>query len=325
MDESAGRYGACMSVVFDTAAVAPEERFEGWKEASERCFFPMSIRPSSLAPFAGRMVGNALPSIDVSRVVATPNDCLRTPATIAACDPEHLQLHVLRRGRCEVTQDDRRDILTAGAMTMLDSSRPWGLRAVQPFELLVLAVPKALLRPFGDALSRATARTIGGDTGLGSLVVPFAVGLADRLEDGSIGAGRDELGETLIGLLRALALDGPGERRAAPAAPLLAQVKAHIERNLGDPALGPTTIAAAHFTSPRNLHRLFQAEGCTVSEWIRRARLERCRRDLADPALAGETVLTIATRWGMPDAAHFSRLFRGAYGCSPREFRAISA
>jgi AraC-like DNA-binding protein len=314
-----------MSVVFDTTQIAPGDRFEGWQEAAERCFFPMSIRRRTVAPFAGRLVGNELHAIDVFRVSAMPNDCLRTPAGIAARDPEQLQLHVLRTGRCEVAQDDREDVLTAGSMTTLDSSRPWALRAVEPFDLLVFAVPKALLRPFGDALSRGTATTIGGDTGLGSLVVPFALGLADRLEDGSIGAGRDELGETLLGLLRALALDGPGEPRGAPPAPLLAQVKAHIERNLGDPALGPATIAAAHFISPRYLHRLFQAEGCTVSEWIRRARLERCRRDLADPALARETILAIATRWGMPDAAHFSKVFRGAYGCSPREYRAISA
>lgn len=314
-----------MATVFDTESLPRHERFEGWKEASVRCFFPMSIRPRPVTAFAGRMVGHDLQSIGVSRVIATPNDCLRTPATIAACDPEQLQLHVLRRGRCEVSQDDRADLLTAGAMATLDSSRPWSLRAVEPFELVVLAVPKVLLRPFGDALGARTATAIRGDTGLGSLIAPFAFGLADRLDDGTIGDGRAELGETLVGLLRALAVDGAGTLRSAPAPPLLAQVKAHIERNLGDPALGPGPVAAAHFITPRYLHRLFRAEGCTVSEWIRRARLERCRRDLADATLAGDTILAVATRWGMPDAAHFSRVFRAAYGMSPREFRALSA
>jgi AraC-like DNA-binding protein len=270
------------------------------------------------------MIGFALPSIDVVRVTATPNDCVRTRGGIADRDPEQLQLHVLRRGRCEVAQDDRGDVLEPGAMTTLDSSRPWSIRAVEPFELLVFAVPKALLRPFADTLSRGTARAIGGDTGLGSLIGPFALGLADRLEDGSLGEGRDELGETLLGLMRALALDHGDRPSAAPAPALLAQVKAHIERNLDDPALGPGPIAAAHFITPRYLHRLFQAEGCTVSEWIRHARLERCRRDLGDAALARETILAVATRWGMPDAAHFSRVFRAAYGCSPREFRATA-
>jgi AraC-like DNA-binding protein len=311
-----------MSLVFDTTSMAPGERFDGWQEAAARCFFPMAIRRRTIEPFSGRLIGHELPSIDIVRVVATPNDCLRTPRDIAARDPEQLQLHILRRGRCEVTQDDRGDVLSPGTLTTLDSSRPWAIRAVEPFELLVLAVPKVLLRPFGDTLSAATAQAIPGDAGLGGLIVPFALGLADGLEDGSIGEGRDELGETLLGLLRALAVDGRGDRSSAPAPALLSQVKAHIERHLGDPALGPGPIAAAHFITPRYLHRLFRDEGCTVSEWIRRARMERSRRDLADPALAGETILAVATRWGMPDAAHFSRLFRAAYGCSPREFRA---
>jgi AraC-like DNA-binding protein len=266
------------------------------------------------------MVGHELAALDVFRVAASPNDCLRTPGGIAARDPEQLQLHVLRRGRCVVAQDDREDVLEAGSLTTLDSSRPWALRAVAPFELVVFAVPKALLRPFGDALSRRTAIAIPGDAGLGSLAVPFALAYADRLEDGSLGDAREELGETLLGLLRALALDGT----PAPSPSLLPQVRAHIERNLGDPALGPASIAAAHFISTRSLHRLFAEEDCTVSEWIRRARLERCRRDLADPALARDTIGAIATRWGMPDAAHFSRLFRAAYGCSPREHRAAA-
>jgi len=313
-----------MPTLFDTASVAPGERFDGWREAAAQCFFPMAISRRAAGPFQGRMVGHELPAIDVVRVAASPNDCLRTPAGIAARDPEQLQLHVLRRGRCGVAQDDRKDVLVPGTMTTLDSSRPWAIHAFEPFELLVFSVPKTLLRPFADRLAARTARAVRGDAGIGSLAVPFALGLADGLEDGSIGAGRAELGETLLGLLRALALDG-GAGAAAPAPALLARVKAYIERHLSDPSLGPASIAAAHFITPRHLHRLFRAEGCTVSEWIRAARLERCRRDLADPALAGETILAIATRWGLPDPAHFSRVFKAAYGVSPREYRAASA
>ena len=69
------------------------------------------------------------------------------------------------------------------------------------------------------------------------------------------------------------------------------------------------------------LQEIDLAEMSSLAAAERRARLERCRRDLADPALAGETILAIATRWGLHDRAHFSRLFRAAYGCSPREYR----
>ena len=98
-------------------------------------------------------------------------------------------------------------------------------------------------------------------------------------------------------------------------------MKATIELRLHDPGLRPATVAAAHYISTRYLHRLFEPEGVTVSEWIRMRRLEHCRRDLEDPALAHETVLAIASRWGLRNPGHFSRLFHAAYGMSPSAVR----
>ncbi|WP_368857754.1 helix-turn-helix domain-containing protein [Nonomuraea sp. MG754425] len=42
--------------------------------------------------------------------------------------------------------------------------------------------------------------------------------------------------------------------------------------------------------------------------------MERCRVDLADPLLSGQTVAQIAARWGFPDAASFSRAFKTVFG-----------
>ena len=69
----------------------------------------------------------------------------------------------------------------------------------------------------------------------------------------------------------------------------------------------------------------FESEGASVSEWIRHRRLDRCQRDLANPALAHQTIVAIAGRWGLTNGPHFSRLFRSRYGCSPREYRARAA
>jgi AraC-like DNA-binding protein len=102
---------------------------------------------------------------------------------------------------------------------------------------------------------------------------------------------------------------------------LLLGVHAFIEQHLGDADLSPGIVATAHHVSVRYLHRLFEAQDTTVAAWIRRRRLERCRRDLADPAFGAVLVSTVAARWGLPDPAHFSRLFRRAYGLPPAEYR----
>jgi methylphosphotriester-DNA--protein-cysteine methyltransferase len=67
--------------------------------------------------------------------------------------------------------------------------------------------------------------------------------------------------------------------------------------------------------------RLFETERATPADWIRRRRLERCRRDLLDPALWHTPVSTIAARWGFASPAHFSRAFRAAHGLPPTEYR----
>ncbi len=313
-----------MSLVFDTASMAPGERFDGWQDAAARCFFPMAIRRRTIEPFSGRMVGHELPSIDVVRVAATPNDCVRTPRGIAARDPEQLQLHILRRGRCEVTQDDRGDVLSAGAMTTLDSSRPWAIRAVEPFELLVLAVPKALLRPFADTLSAGTARAIPGDVGLGSLIVPFAFGLADRLEDRSIGEGRDELGETLLGCCARWPWTARASAARRPPPRCCRRSRRTSSATSATPRSGPAR------SPPRTSSRRATCIGCSATRAARSRSGSAARAWSAAGAISpirrsrGRRSSPIATRWGMPDAAHFSRVFRAAYGCSPREFRTSS-
>ncbi|MDQ0938622.1 AraC-like DNA-binding protein [Streptomyces sp. V1I1] len=84
---------------------------------------------------------------------------------------------------------------------------------------------------------------------------------------------------------------------------LLVRIHAFIQQRLGDVSLSPDMIAAAHGISTRSLHRLFRDQGVTVTEWIRARRLDRCRRDLADPLLQTRPVHAIAARWGFTNAA----------------------
>jgi AraC family transcriptional regulator, positive regulator of tynA and feaB len=90
--------------------------------------------------------------------------------------------------------------------------------------------------------------------------------------------------------------------------------------HLADPGLGPDAVARAHFVSTRQLHRLFAQQGTTVRQRIRNHRLERCRREIADPRSTTSTT-GISQRWGFSDLATFSRAFRTAYGSTPSAYR----
>jgi AraC family transcriptional regulator, positive regulator of tynA and feaB len=92
-----------------------------------------------------------------------------------------------------------------------------------------------------------------------------------------------------------------------------------VKTHLQDPKLGPASIARAYAISVRALHALFEDVDASVAGLVRTERLARCLEDLQRPN--GGSVTDIAFRWGFCDAAHFSRVFKRAFGVTPSEVR----
>jgi AraC-like DNA-binding protein len=312
-----------VDVVVDTEAVPPEERFGLWAEQSARVFEPMRVTSPRRDGFRGRAWSHALGPLTVYRVAADTSAIHRTQSLIAAGDPQRLQLSLQVRGRCVVEQDGRRTEVRPGDVTTWESSRPYTVDALTPFELVNVFCPEHLLRPHTDRLYARTATRIPAREPLGRILGALLGEVVRGLGDGSVGQGDVAIAESVIALVRGMH-DRTAPRQETPAEALRAQVRSHIATHVADPGLTPDAIARAHFISRSYLDRLFEREPRSVAETIRDARLERCRRDLADPCLAGSTVLDIALSWGFTSAAHFSRAFRARYGMAPRDARGPS-
>jgi AraC-like DNA-binding protein len=312
-----------MSLLVDTRAVPPRERFDYWLAASTEIFMPFGIHRRTQQPFSGRISGHQLGHVGVFRTAGDPTLVHRTRASIGASDPECLSVGVHLRGRCSVRQLDHRTALRPGDITSIDSSRPFTIETHDPYEWLVFTVPKFLLHPFAEEICRQTATRIPSSEGLGKLVSPFLLQLGRSLESGAVPEDEVSVAESVLALIRALYTHRsmPGDALQVGSGALRVRIKQYIEANLNDPALSPDRIARAHFISTRQLNRLFEAEGQSVCESIRLQRLDRCRRDLTNPSLGSEAVFSIARRWGFRSQAHFSRLFRATYGASPSEYR----
>jgi AraC-like DNA-binding protein len=176
-------------------------------------------------------------------------------------------------------------------------------------------------------MCRQTAVARPGAGGVGALAAPFLTRIAAGLADGTVSPDNGDLTEATLDIIRALHGDHHPARtpEATGRGELLRRIQRHMDANLADPNLTPARIAAAHFVSVRLLHRLFAAQGTTVGRWLRDRRLERCRRDLAHPALGHLGTAEIAAAWGFRSPSHFSRAFRSAYGCAPSEARRHAA
>jgi AraC-like DNA-binding protein len=314
-----------MTLLIDTAAVPARERLDFWSESAVEAYLPVQIRSPAAEQFGARMWGYELGPLSLFRISAAANTMLRTSRAVAACDPECLHLSVVLQGQINAAQEGRTGVAGIGDVISYETSHPVVFRAVQPFESLVIRVPRQLLGRHATQISSLTAVGISGGEGLARAAVAFVRGLAGGLEDGTVTAVEaTNAADCVLDLMRGLYAAPPDSREPArlrSRAEILLNVQSFIEANLGDPQLDPEEIARASFISTRYLHKLFEAEGTSVCRWIRSSRLERCRRDLLDPALAEETILAIASRWGLPGPQHFSRLFRSEYGCPPSELR----
>lgn len=312
-----------MALLVDTRAVDATQRAGLWSHELKDLYSPLRVQIHRGETFRARMWGESLASVGLFRIAASPHTIRRTRAEVDATGPQSVFLSMLLRGRLAGCQHDREFVLEPGDIVAHDSCYPSSRWASEPFDLLVLKVPKTLLGTHCARVERLTAIKLPGKDGLPRLAGRFFTGTAAGLADGSIASDDVGLAEILTDLVRRLYDDAdvaPSERPRSRAE-ILTHATAYIEAHLGDPELDPEQIARACYISKRYLYGVFAASGRSVCESIRAARLERCRRDLLDPGLADQPISVIATRWGLPSASHFSRLFRAVYGVSPRELR----
>jgi AraC-like DNA-binding protein len=312
------------AVAFRAADEPTTSRRDYWQHVVGTALGPVDLRVAGAVDVHDRLVLGELGAVRVGVLSATqPGGASRAARHIRDTDPDFCKIDILVQGHGVVAQDGREAVLRPGDFTFVDLSRPahWAMSAIR---IIAVVFPRSLVPLRRDELARMTAVPVAGDRGAGALISSLARQLPDHLDEYDDTEGI-RLGTAVLDLLgagiaarldRADAVPPETRQRA-----LLLRIRAFIDERLGDPELRPTTVAQAHHISLRYLHRLFETQDTTVAEWIRHRRLERCRRDLLDPAQSTRPVAAIGAHWGITNAAHFNRVFRATYGITPGECR----
>jgi AraC-like DNA-binding protein len=316
-----------VNVIFSTADVPRTQRLSSLREAVNRQFLGLYLAPltrDAELDLDALMSIRELGGVRIARFSGSPVAAARTRAHLDASDEGYYLLALHTRGIARASQRGRQITLRPGDLALLDSSHPYTIEFMNAgqFEHIAYQIPHGRLDARSGQIERALAVRLPANSDPGRLASPYLSTLASRSwrTPSASATPLIETGLDLLvnALLLAAGLDSPpGVRPAA----MLHQLKLYARSRLSEPDLSPADVAAAHYLSTRQLHRLFAREGMTFGGWVREERLRRCRSDLADPRQREVPIAELAARWGYRSAAHFTRTFTARYGVGPRDFR----
>ncbi|ANW22245.1 helix-turn-helix domain-containing protein [Streptomyces clavuligerus] len=315
-------------VHFDSMDIPASDRFAYWCDLMGSTHAPLDLLSDHADDFRARQQVFGLGDVVVWPATFPSVIMRRSTKLIRQSDPESYHLSLLLNGHGVVTRQDWEADYGPGHFHSQNTSQPvdiQGSSELGRIQIIGLEVPKELLPLPKRLADRAIGLPMSERHGVGALLGQFLRQVARNAGDYRLADG-PRLGGVAADLVATMFAHALDQENALPPHThrytTVLRIKAFIERNLGDPELTPTAVAAAHNISTGHLHRIFREEGITVAALIRRSRLERARAELVDPLRAGERVHTVAARWGLT-AAEFSRSFRATYGMSPSDYRQL--
>lgn len=233
----------------------------------------------------------------------------------------------VRHGSLKLVRSSETCLVEAGECAILDSNAPFHARAmvdenhlfeavqaVVPAHLFLTHLPSAMELASSFAVSRGDRHVI---TRLLDLLFDEGDYLARPVAEHLV----DAFLETLSDYIRDLDV-GPTHRMSV-VDKRLADIQGYITRNLTDPELSYDEVAQKCGISPRYLCHVLKAKNTSFSHLLWSQRLPRARDWLASEPLRDYPIHEIAYMAGFKSAAHFSRMFKSAYGVTPKEYRSM--
>lgn len=311
-------------VAISTEAFAPERRLAKWREVYGHNIAKVDIETIGDDPFHASVKFQALPGVElVSGSRSAAHYRINRQHLIGARDG--FGLSVLLSGGATTRQLGRENVLSPGAAIVISGTDPSVNTMHSPGKFLTIVLPRPKLSALVQNLDSAYAQQIPAENSALQLLIRYVNTLhqGGALDDAALAQAVAshivDLAALAIGTGTEVAHEA--QQRGVAAARLQA-VKTDIRNGLSDPGLSPATIAARHGVTPRYVHKLFERDGTSFSEFVLARRLERALEMLRDPHFAGHTISTIAFDCGFSDLSYFNRTFRRAYGATPSDIRA---
>jgi len=221
-------------------------------------------------------------------------------------------------GRSTLIQDDHEAELAVGHIGLVDVARPVSLiSGSTSCRWLSLSIPRRrLISHLG--LEPRGGRCWHGATPACRLLFRL-VSAAPGEDDSSSTAAEPYIQFAIYDLLGALFAESDLPPNSSHTDKLFTRVCSIARNHFSDPDLSLRDVASEAGISLRYLQKLFTARGLTCSRFIQSLRLDHAAHLLTrrKPTKSHQMLSEIAYSCGFRDYAHFSRMFRLRFGCSP--------
>lgn len=319
---------------FDTAALPQRDRFAFWAEelgakvgyadydSPERNTFSQQLTIIEVAGLSlMRASGSA---VDIHR---------RVPSGLKEADiyPLHLLLKI-GGGATLCEQPGRSTIVQPDTCVLIDSDRPLRLRSTERTDSWIIGLSRPLIARWLRPTGSLAALPLQAHTGWSGALSGYLRALqADEAQQIRSPFEQELVAQHLMSML-SFALSEVGAMPDLPSSTardisLHARMCEWIRGNYADPALSAQKMADHFQVSLRHVHKVFAiaGRGTTFLATVQRRRLDEATHLLRTADVSGLYVAQIGYRCGFSDPAHFGRVFRARYGCSPQAFTRAEA
>jgi AraC-like DNA-binding protein len=296
-------------------------RYDTWLEEVCRNFCRVDAEPEAGDRIDWKIDVTQMASLSFAQVGGTSGKFLRTRSLLSDSRDDFVLMTAIS-GDMVVTRGGHSVTLQESQMSLMDLSMEGGVCVSEGHRFQSTRVPRAeLLSMCPDAESRLYT-LIDENQQIRDLIVQYSALTAAASLDA---VAQQAVARHLVDLIALLLRTGPDTTHLATqrgyAAARLRSVQQHVLQHLSDGGLAVGSIAQSCGLSPKQVQRLFERTGTTLTEFVLEQRLLLARRLLASPGNRPEKIGAVAYMAGFGDLSYFNRTFRARFGMTPSEWR----
>ncbi|TCR26615.1 AraC family transcriptional regulator [Streptomyces sp. BK205] len=304
-----------------TQSVDPADRIDFWEEHNRQALVGLTCSTYSRHGLVATETNLELGDLRLAEIAGNEHVIERSPRTCRALPKDSIFVTLLTAGSGVFFHEDGCVSLQPGDVILYDTRRPYLFGFPSPMRQLLVDIPREVFAAQCVTDEVSVPILLGrGSAAEGAQASALEAVLAECVT-GQHGANPVSTQATVLDLVRTLAAAQLGGSTSPALVSQLAVARDYMTRHLDDPGLSAGRVAEAIGVSARHLSRIFQPTGVSPSRYILEQRLDRARQVLADPGSRRLTIAEVAHRWGFASQAHFTRVFRDRFGCTPGETR----